>query len=442
MNRFVIAALVLLVALPALAQPRMPDFPDLDQARRAAIVDSLTAALDTVYVFPDVATEMVADLRKRLADGEYDDVTSPTEFADQITEAFRAISHDLHLRVGVEPPPPVVEQEDPAEAERRWRERSQRDNYGFVKVERMSGNVGYLKLDGFSGSPDAGPTATAAMQFMKGCDAIIIDLRDNGGGSPSMIQYLTSYLVDHRTHLNSFYVRATDDMRQFWTLPHVPGQRMPDTLVYVLTSGRTFSAAEEFTYNLKNLERATIVGETTGGGAHPVNGHHFDFGEYRVTMSLPFGRAVNPITGTNWEGTGIEPHLACGRDEALNTAYVHALDVLEKDCEDEDRKFQLAWARDGLQAKLVTTTLAAADFDQFVGDFGPRMIRRDGDDLVYQRVERDPMTMIPMGEDTFRFEELEWFRIRFERDEKGVVTKLVGMYENGRVDGNERTGAS
>lgn len=442
MTRLLLAALVLLVALPATGQQRMLEFPDLDAARRAAIVDSLTAAMDTVYVFPEVGTAMIEDLRRRLAAGEYAEVTDPREFAGLVTEAFQAISHDRHLRVGVEPPPPPGEQEDPAEARRRQLEAARRDNFGFVKVEHLPGNVGYLKLNGFSGFPEAGPTAVSAMNFLASSDAVIIDLTENGGGSPSMIQLLTSYLVNDITHLNSFYIRATDDTKQFWTLPYVPGPRLPEVPVYVLTSGRTFSAAEEFTYNLKNLERATIVGETTGGGAHPVEGHTFDFGDYWMTMSLPFGRAVNPITGTNWEGTGIEPHLACSSKDALDTAYVHALETLEKSCEDEDRRFQLTWAREGVQATLTATVLAAADLDQFAGQYGPRTVRREGEGLVYQRDGRDPMAMIPMGDDTFRFEELDWFRIRFERDDTGRVVKLVGLYANGRMDANPRTDAS
>ncbi|MEZ4388553.1 MAG: S41 family peptidase [Candidatus Krumholzibacteriia bacterium] len=438
MKRLVIIALTLLLGLPALAQQRRPAFPDLDRDTRAAIVDSVTAALDTVYVFPDVATAMVADVRRRFARGEYDDFADPAAFADRLTEDLRTISHDLHLRVGIAEPPPPGELEDPALARQHRLEEARRDNFGFVKVERMAGNVGYLKLDGFSGAPEAGPTASAAMTFLSGCDAIIIDLTENGGGSPSMIQLLTSYLVEPGTHLNSFYVRATDDMQQFWTLPFVPGVRNPDALVYVLTSGRTFSAAEEFTYNLKNLERATIVGETTGGGAHPVDRHFFDFGAYHVTMSLPFGRAVNPITGTNWEGTGIEPHLACASADAFTTAYLQALEDLAEDCDDEGQRYELTWARDGLKADLAPVSMSTRDLDQLVGRYGPRQIRREDDLLIYQRDGRDPLVLRAMGDDTFGVEGLDWFRLRFERDDRGRVQRLVGLYRSGRTDENAR----
>ncbi|MBK6733546.1 MAG: S41 family peptidase [bacterium] len=430
--------LALLAALPAAAQPAATPLPALDAARRAAIVDSVTAAIDTVYVFPDVARAMVTDVRTRLAEGRYDAIERPEEFAQRLTTDLRTISHDLHLGVRTELPPPPAAREDPAVARRLEREWEQRSNYGFAKLEILDGNVGYLKLDGFSGDPEAGPTAVAAMNFLAYSDAIIIDLTENGGGSPAMIQLLTTYLLGEPTHLNSFQVRATGETRQFWTLPWVPGPSLAATPVYVLTSRRTFSAAEEFTYNLNNLERATIVGETTGGGAHPVETHQFDFGAYQVTMSLPFGRAVNPITGTNWEGTGIEPHLACPADQALDTAYLQALTALAESNEDPERRFALAWARDGLASRRNPLSLAADALDAFVGRYDVRQVRRDGDHLVYQRADGQPMTMIPVAEGTFRLAEIDYFRIRFERDDRGRVIRLVGMYSDGRTDTSER----
>ncbi len=439
MTRSAFLLLALLAARPVAAQSGATSLPALDAARRAAIVDSVTAALDTVYVFPDVARAMVTDVRARLAAGEYDAIARPEDFTERLTTDLRAICHDRHLGVRVELPPPAVEREDPAVARRQTQDRARRGNYSFAKLEHLDGNVGYLKLDGFSGDPEAGLTAVAAMNFLAYSDAIIIDLTENGGGSPAMIQLLTTYLLDEPTHLNSFYIRATDDTQQFWSLPWVPGPRLADTPVYVLTSNRTFSAAEEFTYNLKNLQRATIVGETTGGGAHPVDLHQFDFGAYLVAMSLPFGRAVNPITGTNWEGTGIEPHVACAAGKALDTAYLHALRTLAEASDDPQRRFELNWAHDGLLARETPVSLSSGQLDTFVGTYGVRQVRREGDHLVYQRGENPPLTMLPMGSDTFRLAEIEYFRIRFERDDDNDVVRLVGMYRDGHTDVSERS---
>jgi hypothetical protein len=437
MIRLATLLVVLAAVLPAAAQPGAATLPPLDDGRRAAIVDSVTAAIDSVYVFPDVASSMIADVRARLAAGGYDAITQPEAFADRLTNDLRAICHDRHLAVRVSLPPPAAERDDPAVARQHEQERARRGNFGFAKVEILDGNVGYLKLNGFSEDPEAGPTAEAAMNFLAHCDALIIDLTTNGGGSPAMIQLLTSYLLAEPTHLNSFYIRATDATQQFWSFPWVSGPRLTATPVYVLTSGRTFSAAEEFTYNLKNLQRATIVGETTGGGAHPVQGRQWDFGAYQVNMSLPFGRAVNPITGTNWEGTGIAPDVACAAGQALDTAYLAALKTLAESCEDPARRFQLDWARDGLASRQAPVVLPSSGLDDFAGSYGVRQVRREGDHLVYQRGENPPLTMIPMGDDTFRLAEVEFFRLRFERD-GGRVVRLVGLYDDGRSDVNER----
>jgi C-terminal processing protease CtpA/Prc len=197
------------------------------------------------------------------------------------------------------------------------------DRSAFVKVEQLDGNVGYVKFNGFFDVEFCGPTASAAMNFVAGSRALIVDLRDNGGGSPAMVAYVSSYLFSTRTHLNDLWTRRTGATEEFWTRD-VPGRRFGgEKPVYVLTSARTFSGAEEFTYNLKSLKRATIVGETTGGGAHPVSAHPID--EHFV-IGVPFARAVNPITHTNWEGVGVAPDVKVLAADALATALKLARD--------------------------------------------------------------------------------------------------------------------
>jgi C-terminal processing protease CtpA/Prc len=190
----------------------------------------------------------------------------------------------------------------------------------IVRLKRWNTSraiLGYLKFNGFGDPEICAPTAIAAMNFLGGVDALIFDLRQNGGGDPKMVALLCSYLFEHPTHLNDLWTRKGDETQQFWTLPYVPGKRLPSIPVYVLTSHRTFSGAEEFTNNLKVLKRATIVGEVTGGGAHPVGGHRIDD---RFTIGVPFARAINPITKTNWEGVGVEPDVKVSADDALTTA--------------------------------------------------------------------------------------------------------------------------
>jgi hypothetical protein len=288
----------------------------IDAEIRAATIDGVITALDEGYVFPEVAKKMAAALREHAAAGKYDDVTDAGFFALRLTEDLQAVCSDKHLRVDVGADSRRMrEREDP--------QRSARENYGFVRAERMPGNVGYLKLNMFHPSKEAQEVAAAGLAFLANCQALIFDLRDNGGGSPEMIKFISSYLFDQPTHLNSFYYRPTDETTETWTLAEVPGKRFGEKLpVYVLTSHFTFSGAEEFTYNLKNLKRATIVGETTGGGAHPITVRPIND---QFHLILPHGRAINPITKTNWEGVGVTPDIPIAADEALDVAHEHAL---------------------------------------------------------------------------------------------------------------------
>jgi thiol-disulfide isomerase/thioredoxin len=195
-------------------------------------------------------------------------------------------------------------------------------NHAFRKVEVLEGNVGYVRFDGFNEGPEAEATAAAALAFLANADALVFDLRFNGGGSPAMIRFITSYLFDQRTHLNDMVDRTGKIVEEFWTLEEIPGRRFRNDLpVYVLTSANTFSGAEEFAYNLKALGRGTIVGEKTGGGAHPTAVERLDG---RFVISVPFMRAMNPITKTNWEQKGVEPDLAVAAEAALDRALAEA----------------------------------------------------------------------------------------------------------------------
>jgi hypothetical protein len=430
--------LVLFPALPSPAQPPAP--PTIAADDRAAIVEEVIEALEETYIFADVAAKMADHVRGRLAAGDYDQADNLAVFSDQLTEDLRAISKDRHLGVRWDPNPPPA-QPDPEDAARRRAEAEAAmaaDNYCFRKVERLTGNVGYIKLDCFAPAEFGGETAVAAMGFLAHVDALIFDLRENGGGSPSMIQLITSYLVDEPTHLNSFYIRASDETEQFWTLPHVPGERRPDVPVWVLTSSYTFSGAEEFSYNLRNLERATLVGETTGGGAHPVRGHRIE--GYPVRMSLPFGRAVNPISGTNWEGTGVEPHVPVAAADALDVAYTQALDAVLEGTEDPTLKRQLAFTIETLKLRNEAVELSSEELQAYAGTFGPRTIRLKDGALFYRRGEGPERKLVAGGDDRFALEGTDNFRLRFERDDAGKVVRLVGLYVDGREEPSERSG--
>ncbi len=335
--------LLAILSHPAAAQSPPPaDQPDLalDAGMRKAVVDTLAERIERLYVFPDKGRETAKALRRRLAAREYDRIAGAKEFVDSLTSHVQAVTRDLHLRVNYrhEPLPPMREDGPPPEAEqRRMRESARRVNYGFERVERLPGNVGYLDLRQFSGSPEAQATAVAAMNFLGNVDALIVDLRRNGGGSPSMIATLLTYLVEpgDRLLFNTFYRREADETSQFWTLPYVPGPRLHGKPVYVLTSHRTFSAAEEFSYDIQTHQLGTIVGAVTGGGAHP--GGMFRLHDH-FAVFISTGRAVNPVTKTNWEGVGVRPDIAVPAGEALRVAHVEALKKIIAGVKDEPER--------------------------------------------------------------------------------------------------------
>ena len=323
-------------------QPRPPEQPDinLDAAARKEVIDTLVKRLNETYVFPETAAKMEQALRSHEA--EYAQITSARQFAEKLTTDLQAVSHDKHLRVrysyeSIAVRPNNDNHEPTTEEREQMRRELGRINYGFERVERLPGNIGYLDLRGFTPAEiGGGDTVAAAFNFLANTDALIIDVRKNGGGDPAQVALICSYLFgSERVHLNDLHWRdgKGERVEEFWTLKNVSGKRYAGKDVYVLTSSYTFSGAEEFSYNLKNLKRATLVGETTGGGANPGGGNRLSahFGAF-----IPTGRAVSPITKTNWEGTGIEPDVKVPADQALKTAQIIALKkALDKTTDEE-----------------------------------------------------------------------------------------------------------
>ena len=300
---------------------------NVDAATRRKVIDGAISNLNESYVFPETAKRMEETLRTHQKKGDYDSITEGDDFANRLTDDLQAVSHDKHLRVMFSPAVmPDMEGHGPdPKRDAEERKEMERMNCGFNKAEILQGNVGYLKFDFFADPAICGPTVVSAMGFLANVDAIIFDLRENGGGDPKMVAFLTSYLFAGRTHLNDLWTRKGEVTDQYWTLQFVPGKRLEHQPAFVLTSKDTFSGGEEFTNNLKVLKRATIVGETTGGGAHPVNGHRISD---HFAIGVPFARAINPVTHSNWEGTGVEPDVKVPASDALSTAQKLAAEKL------------------------------------------------------------------------------------------------------------------
>lgn len=341
-SKFGLWAVAALIALSHPASIRAAGNEDsLDQAERVKTVEAIATLLADRYTFPETGQKMAARLRDKLMRGEYSTFTSGAQFAQRLTLDLREISRDKHLGVRFSPEPlaPGRRAEDPSpEQAAAFRESQRRENGGADKVEILEGNIGYLHLTHFGLAEIAGPRLAAAMEFLQGADALIVDLRNNGGAvDPGSIAILCSYFFPPgRVHLNSLHWREGSRVEQSWTLPLLPGARYLDRPVYLLTSGRTFSGAEEFAYNLQTRKRAILVGERTGGGANPG-------GETAATehfaVWVPTGRAENPVTGKNWEGVGVEPEVPVKAGKALLSAHKLALESSLARCGTDE-----AWA--------------------------------------------------------------------------------------------------
>jgi hypothetical protein len=441
-NRFIPTAQILLttliiVALCATGFAQGKEI-KLDKAEKGQVIERISKILEDNYVYPETAKKMNGHISGRLKKGDYKKITSPSQFADQLGRDLRQISKDLHIRVGYDPE--LVKRmrrseknrDDPELLKQRLKG-LRRTNFGFNEVKILTGNIGYLDLRQFAGAKYAGETAVAAMNFLANCETLIIDLRNNGGGSPEMIQLLTSYFYDDDpVHLNSFYWRPGDETTQTWTLPHVPGKRIPDIDIYVLTSNRTFSAAEEFSYNLKNLKRATLIGETTRGGAHPGGPMVIDD---NFIINVPKGRAINPVTKTNWEGVGVKPHIEVPQENALTTAHLKALEKLAANTKDKNDKFRYEWHAESLKAKLDPAEVEPEILKSYTGKYGPRTITFESGELYYQRTGRPKYRLIPLSNDLFMLKEIDYFRLKIIKED-GVVKGVMGMYDDGTTDKN------
>lgn len=274
------------------------------------------------YVFPEVAEAVVADLDAAVAAGRYAAVADEAELAAALSEDLQRANGDRHLRVihHAEPIPDQPRDEAllTAMAERRVRHTMS----GIGRVERLAGNVGLLEIEPVLFSANlVGEELAAAMRILRHTDALVLDLRGCVGSDPATVAFLLTYLLPPETHFEDLYDRGTDSTIQFWTLPFVPGPLYgTERPVYVLTSARTFSGGEALSYTLKHTGRGTVVGEVTRGGAHPrtavrVHPH--------LEAAIPVARSVSPLTGTNWEGVGVEPDVPAPADKALEAALEH-----------------------------------------------------------------------------------------------------------------------
>ena len=315
----------------------------MDDKTITEIIGQIADLLAEKYIFPQVGEQAANHLRRKLMVDAPSLILSPVDFADALTQELYAFVQDTHLRLDYAPDR-AQSVTNTEELMRRHFEQARRNNFGFIRTERLTGNIGYLLIHEFP--PPAEAIAAGAMAFVANTQALIFDVRGHKGGAPEIVQLLISYLVDEAPRpLSGIYVRATDQTEVFQTHRKVPGKRMPNVPVYVLVDRQTHSAGEAFAYDLQALKRATIIGEPTRGGAHLVE--FFPLHSLFVLM-MPVSQAINPVTGRNWQGTGVIPDIEVPVEHALQAAHQKALNELLESATDPDEKAFLQAEKEAL----------------------------------------------------------------------------------------------
>lgn len=400
---------------------------------RTAVVKQLQQALTDSYVHLDTARRMGDYVGKRLKDGAYDGITVPMEFAQVLTADLRQVYHDGHLSITFDP----HWVNDTSRRPQRMPMRAANpeavaDNFGIKKIEVLNGNIGYLRADRFwEPTPDARYTVGAAFATLHHCDALIIDLRYNGGGIPDMVQYFCSFLLPPNTHINDLFERQTGHVATFYTTTVDSMAAFRDKPVILLTSKRTFSGAEEMSYDLQTQHRVTIIGENTGGGAHPVRPQPLGYG---FTGNVPFARPINPITHTDWEGTGIHPDLVCAAKDALDTARLHVYETALAKTDDENKRRKLTWALEFLHASLHPVQVPPSILQKYPGTYGERTVALQHDTLFITALGGQLQQLIPLSDSTFRMADYDKVKLTFSADAK----KITSEYDDGFVTAVKR----
>jgi hypothetical protein len=400
-------------------------------------VDTVLAQVEALvrrhYGFEERKEPLIAAIRRARAAGRYD-VTVAAELAARLSSDMQGAVPDRHLGLSW----------DPAAAQAMFASRAagssaagsaedlrndlqaRRNNHGLVEMRILAGNVRYLRIARFMWRPDvSGAAYDAAMRFLREGDAAIVDLRDNGGGDASAVRYAISHFIPGRDErlLTTF---RDDEGRplQSRVLGYLPAGRVTSPL-YVLVSNGTRSAAEEFALHVEKFELGTLVGETTGGAGN--SNWHFPVAP-GFTLSLSLYAPWHGVDSTNVEGVGVRPKLAVPPAVALEAAHAAALEALLARADTADR-FGYAWALEGLRAKLGAPRPTPAELARYTGRFGERTITLRNGTLTYQRDGRPPVTLTPMAEHLFAFEDGSAVRVRFRMDGPRASAIDVRFYD-------------
>ena len=436
---FGIAIAATVLAPPAAAASDV-DAPALEASRAREIATAAADSVDSLYVYPEIGKKIADSLRARVAAGAYDAAASASRLSDHLSRDLQEIGNDRHLSVRLDPsvsggavirrveggappgagpgPVQVRRHVGPPGASGEARRRS---NFGFKAAERLDGNVGLMDIREFVPLVLSQDTAAAAMAFLAGSDAIVVDLRECPGGAPDAVSFLASYFFGpERRELFSRYDRPMDAKTTEYTEENLPGRRMPDTDLWIVVGPNTASAGESFAYLLQQFGRATVVGERTAGAGH--NNVILPIGEGLV-LSVSVARPIHPRTGKGWEGAGVQPDVRAPAADALSTAHAAALRRLLERASDPKRRRELAWALERVDSGRDRTRPTAAELQAYSGRYGERQVTVEEGRLVCRTASGRARSLVPVGGNAFSWDEQT--RATFERDSAGRPARLL-----------------
>jgi hypothetical protein len=403
-----VCALALGATAPAFAQRAAPVAvartvsTTMTSDQRAAAVAAIIAAVETRYVFPERVAAIRDRLNEGLSSGRYN-AAERGSFAELISADLRASSEDGHVYLLNDPAQYAAaitsegEVFDNPEFQAIWAAAARRSNNGLTEMRILPGNVRYLRINQFHWVADrTGQAYDDAMRFLRDGDAVIIDMRGNGGGDHAAVRYLLSHFMKP-DQLDITFLEAGEEPVQSRTLDHLPAGRLTGKPLYVLTSPQVGSAAEAFAYDVQQFHLGTLVGSTTAGAA---NNNTFVPIAPGFMLSISYGRPVHPVSGTNWEGVGVSPDVAVDPATALDAAAALALGgLLERADADPVDRAGWEWARVGAEARLHPVTVAPEALERLTGRYGGRVILLEDGVLFWRRASGDRYRLAPLTAD-------------------------------------------
>lgn len=446
-NALTILICLICLSITGYAQIQQHADPKMSKKEIAILIDSLDKSLHRLYVFQDKVNIMLAPVKKNFKGGVYTKIQTRPELASRLLKDLQSTYKDGHLDIQYYPElSEFLEAPLPDSIKQEQHERglngAKENNFGFKKTEILNGNIGYIKLDGFYPFVDEGkPTMDAAFRFVSHTKALIIDLRQNGGGSPDMVLQAQSYFLSDKTRMNDILDSKNDTLKR-WTNPAVANFRLKMP-VYILTSRNTFSGAEDFAYGLQQINRAVTVGDTTGGGAHPSG--DFSLGQGFI-IRIPTHRSCNPVSKTDWEGTGVRPDIAVASDQAFTKAQVTIFTELLSKATNAEEKQVFRWNITAMEnkAKLAQQkgriNIAKDTLVKYCGDYRvsdpnerilPFSIVLKGDKLGRHFEDGYEDVLVPISTSTFVIDDESGRTLEFVKNgdlSELILSKQSGIY--------------